>query len=72
MCRNYARKNKECCYSHRNLETSEIVDKTPRPKKKLIIEGTEEKCYYNLCQIKPGVTIFTKNHERYCCYKHCF
>ena len=68
MCRNYARKDKECCYSHRSLETGYIVVENV---KKHLIQGTPEKCFYNIeCKTRPDKVIVSKNYTRYCCWKH--
>ena len=66
-CCNYARKNKECCYSHRSLETGYIAVKNIKIHS---IQGTPEKCFYNNCKINPDKVIVSKNYTRYCCWKH--
>jgi len=67
-CCNYSRKNKECCYSHRSLESGEIV--LEKPKIKHLIQGTPDKCYVDLCKIIPDFLLDSKNKQRYCCWKH--
>ena len=67
-CHNYSRKNKECCWSHRNLENNEIV--VIKPKKEHIIQGTPDTCYFELCKITPLRQIQSKNYNRFCCWKH--
>ena len=67
-CRNYSRTNKECCYSHRSLESGEIV---PEKLKKIpVIQGTPDKCWADLCELQPYIERRSKNNKRYCCWTH--
>lgn len=67
-CNNYARKNKECCYSHRRFEIGEIV--LEKPKKIPVVQGTPDKCWDDLCKLQPYAQRCSKNNKRYCCWKH--
>ena len=63
MCSNYARKNMECCYSHRKLETgyTEEIKKT----KVLPIAGICCKCE------NKSTTVVVGNKKTYYC-RGCF
>ena len=57
-CHNYSRKNKECCWSHRNLENNEIV--VIKPKKEQAKTTTIKKVIKKPAAKKTQKNIFGK------------
>ena len=79
-CRNYSRKNKSCCYSHRKLENQTEVSSVDLRAQSLNQESSEPStsdlnpdiCYKTECKIYADSQIISKgNFIKYSCWKHC-